>query len=74
MGEAEKVYRMTQTEGWAIVRQFIEKQIETCARRLTEERFTELQEVARIQGEVLAYRRVLSFVNNRCDKIREGVG
>lgn len=65
---------MTQTEGWAIVRQFIEKQIETCTRRLTEEKFGELQEVARIQGEVLAYRRVLSFVNNRCDKIKEGVG
>lgn len=73
MSEAEKVYRMTQHEGWTIVLNYIEKQIETCKQRLTDENFADLQQVSKIQGEILGYRRIISFVNNRCEKTKRSV-
>ena len=70
MSNFEKVYGMTQHEGWTIVLNFIKKQVEICKQRLADENFADLQQVSKIQGEILGYKRILSFVNNRCEKTK----
>ncbi len=63
--DIESVAALALSEGWRVLVGFINESLTSNTRRLTDEHFADLAEVCRLQGEITALRKVLSFVNNR---------
>lgn len=46
------VREMTETKGWEIVEEYINKEIEVCTEKLKKNKFTELYQVLILQGRI----------------------
>lgn len=63
--EAEKVARLAQHDGWRVLEAAVSTWIESLKERLAGHDPNDAAGLARIQGEITGYRRVLAYVNNR---------
>lgn len=61
----EPVAIMARTEGYQYLRDYIEKKIKSNLARLRREVFTDLAQVALLQGEIRSLEAVLDYVNTR---------
>lgn len=68
--EAQAVYNMAIKEGWKIVKEQIEKQINSDLKSLVVAEANDPAEVASLQGRIRARREILSFVKARVQKIQ----
>lgn len=64
----EPVAIMARTEGYQYLRDYIEKKIKSNLARLRREVFTDLAQVALLQGEIRSLEAVLDYVNTRVKK------
>ncbi len=64
----EPVAIMARTEGYQYLRDHIEKKIKSNLARLRREVFTDLAQVALLQGEIRSLEAVLDYVNTRVKK------
>jgi len=64
----EPVAIMARTEGYQYLRDYIEKKIKSNLARLRREVFTDLAQVALLQGEIRSLEAVLDYVNTRVEK------
>lgn len=65
-----KLSALAYNDGWLLIEGLIRESITSITRRLQVERFDDLSDIARLQGEITGMERVLSYVNNRLDKER----
>lgn len=65
-----KLSALAHNDGWLLIEGLIRESITSITRRLQVERFDDLSDIARLQGEITGMERVLSYVNNRLDKER----
>lgn len=65
-----RIGALKEDERWKTLAEHLEDIIQSKTRRLTGETFTDLSEVARLQGEITGIQSVISAVNNRWKKIR----
>ena len=70
--EKQAVAALAESEGWRIIEGLLNEVLASHVRRLQVERFTDLAEIARLQGEITGMTRVLDFVNNRQDQKERG--
>jgi hypothetical protein len=61
---------LAHSEGWLLIEGLTREALTSITRRLQVERFDDLSDIARLQGEITGMERVLSYVNNRLDKER----
>jgi len=64
----EPVAIMARTDGYQYLRDYIEKKIKSNLARLRREVFTDLAQVALLQGEIRSLEAVLDYVNTRVEK------
>lgn len=62
--EFKSLSSFAHSEYWQTLESFIQKEIQTRTRMLTENRFNDLSEVSSLQGEIRGLRWIISFVNN----------
>ena len=65
-----KLSALAYSEGWLLIEGLTREALTSITRRLQVERFDDLSDIARLQGEITGMERVLSYVNNRLDKER----
>ena len=65
-----KLSALAHSEGWLLIEGLTREALASITRRLQVERFDDLSDIARLQGEITGMERVLSYVNNRLDKER----
>jgi hypothetical protein len=65
-----KLSALSHSEGWLLIEGLTREALTSITRRLQVERFDDLSDIARLQGEITGMERVLSYVNNRLDKER----
>lgn len=63
--EKQAVSALAESEGWRVIEGLLTEALASNTRRLQVDRFENLAEVARLQGEITGMTRVLDFVNNR---------
>lgn len=64
----EPVAIMARTEGYQYLRDYIKEKIKSNLARLRREVFTDLAQVALLQGEIRSLEAVLDYVNTRVEK------
>lgn len=70
--EAQEIFIMSNTLGWQYLIDFINTQKNVLIRQLTCLKFTSIDQIARIQGEIAGYEKIIEHVNNCRKKIMEG--
>lgn len=65
-----KLSALAHSEGWLLIEGLARESLASITRRLQVERFDDLSDIARLQGEITGMERVLNYVNNRLDKER----
>lgn len=70
--EDQAIFTMASTQGWGIVKTYLETNIETLKKELETSKFENLSEVTGIQREILGFRKILAFVEKRVKKNKEG--
>lgn len=68
--DKRKLSALAHSEGWLLIEGLTREALTSITRRLQVERFDDLSDIARLQGEITGMERVLSYVNNRLDKER----
>lgn len=63
---------MLQSPGWKVVDEYIRRRTETLVNRLRHEKFQDLSEVARVQGECDAYRNLYGYIRQIEREIEKG--
>jgi hypothetical protein len=63
--EGEELQNMARTAGWALMEQYLQDQIKARAKELENKEFTDLSQVARLQGEIQGLKRPLTFLQDR---------
>lgn len=71
MTDGELIRELAEHPGWLALKDEIERRTKSATRSLVENPFENLNGVARLQGELAAYRGLLSYVNNRIDAEKE---
>jgi hypothetical protein len=68
--DKRKLSALAHSEGWLLIEGLAREALTSITNRLQVERFKDLSEIARLQGEITGMERVLNYVNNRLDKER----
>ena len=68
--DKRKLSALAHSEGWLLIEGLTRESLTSITRRLQVERFDDLSDIARLQGEITGMERVLNYVNNRLDKER----
>lgn len=63
--EGEELQNMARTAGWSILEQHIQHQVAAKLKELERTDFTDLAQVARLQGEIKGLRAPLIFLQDR---------
>jgi len=56
---------LLKSDGWQLVKQYLESQIKACLTDLERKTFTSLAEVALVQGRLQAFRSILEYPETR---------
>jgi hypothetical protein len=69
--EDYRIASLAAEEGWQTLARYADGLVQTRLKRLADEKFEDLSDVARLQGEITGIQKVIETVNNRKKRIQD---